>query len=139
MQRDSNGLSSLVESWNFQTQGSQIIYTYACAMNIGLSPWYFSKGDTIEALQKVWAMWSYDPWTAMTNQGGRPSWARFATRFSSTLYPPVPYDNEAANEGIAEYVNNNGGDSTCPDGTKIAFESQAEKPDNVNDYRFSII
>jgi len=108
-------------------------------MNIDLSPWYFSKGDTIEALQKVWAMWSYDPWTAMTNQGGRPKWERFATYFSPTQYPPVPGDSEAATEGIAEYVANNGGDTTCPDGTKIAFESQAEKPNNVNDYRFSII
>mgnify|MGYP003642385574 CR=1 FL=1 len=139
LSRDSNGLSSLVESWDFQTQGPQIIYTYACAMNIDLSPWYFSKGDTLEALQKVWAMWSYDPWTAMTNSDGRPSWLRFATRFSATLYPPVPNDNSALTEGIAEYVNNNGGDTTCPDGTKIAFENQAEKPSNVNDYRFSII
>ena len=94
----------------------------------------------MQALQRVWAMWSYDPWTAMTNLSyNPPNWARFATRFDTQTYPPVPYDNEAATQGIAEYVNNNGGDTTCTDGTRDAFLAQEERPSNVNDYRFSII
>ena len=144
------GVAALDPNHDYVANGPQIIYTYHGPFNFRTSPWFFvpTNGTTTnyEPIFKVWSMWTYSGLVPSTwRKGGedRKSYFKWSQQWSVTApYPPgpdfnfTPFNDEAANEGIAEQMLEGSGGGCA---SNAAQRNQVWRPENVPFYQFAII
>jgi hypothetical protein len=126
----------------------QYAYSYHGAFNESTSPWYFAPGDTSEALQDLWGMYSYSQWVASSwrngSQGYRNTYAGWSPPFKDESYSTAvgpELTSLGVQYGLQAQLQNGNCGATCNGGTDTPalFCSQEWRPTTVNQFNFSII
>ena len=136
---DSGGLAQLDPNWDFAAQGPQIIYTYSGPQKYTTSPWYYvpTSGTTtsMDEIQKVWAMYTYDGWVGSKWRLSRKDWESWAQGWLRTATGPTPVNQTNADFGCTSQIRNHT-TSCISDG---AHDAQVNKPTNAGQFQYSII
>ncbi len=136
---NSGGLAQLDPDWDFATQGPQIIYTYSGPQKYTTSPWYYvpTSGTTtsMDEIQKVWAMYTYDGWVGSKWRRARKNWERWAQVWLRDATTPTPINTTNATYGCTSIIRNR--TTSCINDP--AHDAQVNRPTNAGQFQYSII
>ena len=150
---NTGGQADLDPNWDFNTQGPQIIYTYAGPQNFQTSPWFFVPTNgtttTMDPILKIWSMYTYSGWVGCKwrSSGGirtssgfrdRKYWEIWAQRWKPNVpfvNPPETLDSFDLEQGIQRNLN----DENPPCEAHAQHMAQDSRPINAGNYQYSII